>query len=146
MEEYADAFAEVYVILGYLDKDDYNKIPNEVLDLICKYKNDNYIFEYNENVALNEQKLLVETKAILYNFFRDYLATPTQREKIRQWQNNDRRKTEIKKKEDFNGNELFPNKNVTKEPIKDTPQNLVTYKENIFKKIIKWFQKFLIRR
>lgn len=31
-EVYRNAFAEVYVIINYLDDDDYNKIPKEVIN------------------------------------------------------------------------------------------------------------------
>ena len=34
--KYKDAFAEVYVILEYLDEEDYEKIPEDLLKVIDK--------------------------------------------------------------------------------------------------------------
>ena len=137
MEKYADALAEVDVILDYLNEDDYNKIPKEVIEIIQEYKNEDYIFEYDETIELKDQKLLTETRAILYNFFRDYLATPEQSEKIKQWQMEDRKKTEIKKKEEYEHQELFTNKaeKEAKEQIKEESKELIEYKENILRKM-----------
>ena len=133
MEKYADALAEVDVILDYLDEEDYNKIPKEVIEIIQEYKNEDYIFEYDETIELKDQDLLTETRAILYNFFRDYLASPIQSEKIKQWQMEDRKKNEIAKQKEYEYKELFTNKN--QEEVKEEKTELIEYKENIFKRI-----------
>lgn len=149
MEKYADALAEVAVILDYLEDNDYNKIPKEVIEIIEKYKNEDYIFEYDEDVELKNQELLTETKAILYNFFRDYWANPQQKEKIKQWQHEDRIKAEIKKQEEYEYKELFPNKKVSDlrfENITENNKQLIEYKENIFKKIINKIKEIFTRK
>ena len=133
MEKYADALAEVDVILDYLDEEDYNKIPKEVIEIIQEYKNEDYIFEYDETIELKDQDLITETRAILYNFFRDYLASPTQSEKIRQWQMEDRKKNEIAKQKEYEYKGLFNNKK--QEEVKEEKTELIEYKENIFKRI-----------
>ena len=133
MEKYADALAEVDVILYYLDEEDYNKIPKEVIEIIQEYKNEDYIFEYDETIELKDQDLLTETRAILYNFFRDYLASPTQSEKIKQWQMEDRKKNEVIKQDEYEYKEIFTNKN--QEKVKEEKTELIEYKENIFKRI-----------
>ena len=149
MEKYADALAEVAVILDYLEDNDYNKIPKDVIEIIEKYKNEDYIFEYNEDVELKNQELLTETKAILYNFFRDYWANPKQQEKIKQWQREDRIKTEIKKQEEYEYKELFPNKKVGDlrfENITENNKQLIECKENIFKKIVNKIKEIFTRK
>lgn len=148
MEKYADALAEVAVILDYLEDIDYNKIPKEVIEIIEKYKNEDYIFEYNEDVELKDQELLTETRAILYNFFRDYWATSEQKQKIKKWQHEDRIKAEIKKQEEFEYKEIFTNKRdieVKEENINENNEEIIEYRENIFKKIINRIIKFLQR-
>lgn len=143
MEKYADALAEVDVILDYLADEDYEKIPKEIIEIIKENKNDDYIFKYDEDVELKDQELLIETKAILYNFFRDYWATPEQKEKIVKWQHEDRIKAEIKKQEEYEYKGLF-----TKEKIEDkkteyvaeNKQELVEYKESLFSRIKNWLR------
>ena len=146
MEKYADALAEVDIILDYLIEEDYEKIPKEIIQIVEKYKNEDYIFEYDETKELKEQELLPETKAILYNFFRDYLATPEQRKKIQKWQQEDRIKAEIKKQEEYEYKSLFngKEKNVQKieTNIQQNNKELIQYKERLFDKIINWLKNF----
>ena len=86
MEEYADALAEVDFVLRRLNIEDYNRIPTEIIEMVNKYKNKDYVFYYDSSLELKDQNFLYETRAFLYNFFRDYLATPEQAQKIKEWQ------------------------------------------------------------
>ena len=99
--KYKDAFAEVYVILEYLDEEDYEKIPEELLKVIDKNRNKEYKYEMNDEFDLSKQPMLVETKAILFNIFRDYLSTPEQKEKIIRMQKEDMAKLNKKKSEEY---------------------------------------------
>ena len=89
---YRNAYKEVYIILSYLDEDDYNKIPLEVIDAIENNMNEEYEYYMNEDIDLSNQQMLPETKATLFNLFRDYLSTPEQKEKIIRMQREDRLK------------------------------------------------------
>ena len=42
--EFANAYTQVYEILKYLEKDEFNKIPKEVIEGIDKKRNIDYIF------------------------------------------------------------------------------------------------------
>ena len=99
--KYKDAFAEVYVILEYLDEEDYEKIPEDLLKVIDKNRNKDYKYEMNDDFDLEKQPMLIETKAILFNIFRDYLSTPEQKEKIIKMQKEDMAKINKKKSEEF---------------------------------------------
>ena len=59
----------------------------------------NYDFKVDINKSFEEQVLLDETKAILANIFRDYWATPYQRERIEAKEKYDRQKAEEEKRE-----------------------------------------------
>ena len=107
MSNYNEACTEVSIILSYLDKDEYSKIPLDVIEAIEENKNKEYDFKYDENIDLKQQKLLVETKAILFNLFRDYLSTPEQKEKIIKMQKEERQKLEEKKMLKYNVNDIF---------------------------------------
>jgi len=98
MNNYKNAFTEVYKILEYLEKTEYKKIPTKVIDTISQNKNTEYCYELKEGIKLREQLMLPETKAILFNLFRDYLSTPEQKEKIIRIQKEERMRNEIEKK------------------------------------------------
>ena len=102
MTKYKDAYTEVYEILEQLDEEEYNKIPSNVITAIRENRNTEYEFEVDEELELKEQELLPETKAILFNIFRDYLSTPEQKEKIIKMQAEERLKNEQKKAKQYN--------------------------------------------
>lgn len=116
MSNYNKAYVEVSAILSYLDKSEYDKIPANIIEKIEKNKNREYIFEFDESVELKEQKLLEETRAILFNLFRDYLCSSVQKEKIIQMQIEERNKLNEIKKSKYNDNDIFK-KHVDKEVI-----------------------------
>ena len=108
MNNRKNAYTEVYTILQDLDEEEYKKIPPEVIKAIEENRNLEYDFELDDDLELKEQTLLPQTKAILFNLFRDYLATPEQKEKIIKMQNEERAKIELKKKQMYNS-EIFTN-------------------------------------
>ena len=66
---YRNAYKEVYIILSYLDEDDYNKIPLEVIDAIENNMNEEYEYYMNEDIDLsNQQMLLINTRAKRKNY------------------------------------------------------------------------------
>lgn len=95
---YEIAFSEVYEILQYLDKDEYKKIPQELIETIKNNRDKDYLYNIDSEKKLKEQKMLPETKAILFNIFRDYLCTEAQKETIKNWQIDDLNKIEKEKK------------------------------------------------
>ncbi len=135
--KYANAYTEVYEILNYLNKDEYNKIPVELIEVFEENRNLDYEYEINEEQDLTKQPMLIETKAILLNIFRDYLATPEQSQKIKQWLQADREYIEKQKQEKYSSN-VFEN-NGKKECNIDKTENLLPIeikKKSIFQKII----------
>ena len=140
MTKYKNAYTEVYEILEQLDEEEYNKIPSEVITAIRENRNTEYKFELDEELELKEQELLPETKAILFNIFRDYLSTPEQREKIIKMQAEERQKNEQKKVKQYNL-DLFANKQKAKSVEREHTE-LIEYKENIFKRIFNKIRQF----
>lgn len=140
MTKYKNAYTEVYEILEQLDEEEYSKIPSEVIKAIKENRNTEYEFKLDEELELKEQELLPETKAILFNIFRDYLSTPEQKEKIIKMQAEERLKNEQKKAKQYNS-DLFANKQkVQSGEIEHT--ELIEYKENIFKRIFNKIRQF----
>lgn len=133
---YKNAFKEVYVILDSLVEEDYKKIPPELIETIYRNMNQDYKYELDEEQELSTQKMLPETKAILFNIFRDYLSTEEQKQKIIRMQKEERQKNELKKRKQYN-TDVFANKEQTNNPeIQKEQVSLIKYKESILKKII----------
>ena len=146
MSNHNNAYTEVYTILQELNEEEYNKIPPEVVEAIKANRNEEYEYELDDELELKEQPMLPETKSILFNLFRDYLATPEQKEKIIKMQNEERQKNELKKQQSYN-TDVFANKSkgIQKQVEKEEVE-LVEYKENIFKKILNKIRKFFTRK
>ena len=146
MNNRKNVYAEVYTILQELNEEEYNKIPPEVVKAIKLNRNEEYEYELDEELELKDQPMLPETKAILFNLFRDYLATPEQKAKIIRMQNEARQKNELKKQQMYNA-DIFANK-----PKKNLAENsnetmqIVEYKESIFKRILNKIKSFFIKR
>ena len=149
MSKYTYAFTQVYLILNELEDEDYDKIPPEVINAIRKNRNKEYQFEIDESVDLKDNNLLPETRALLFKIYRDYLATPEQKRKIIKMQNEEKRKRELKKQQQYNP-DVFVNKKSKIESELETMMNqqhtnLTPYKESIFKKIIQKIKKIFIK-
>ena len=140
MSKYTDAFTQVYVILNELDDEDYDKIPPEVVDAIRKNRNKEYQFKIDKSIDLKDNNLLPEARALLFKIYRDYLVSESQRQKILNMQNEERRKRELKKQQQYNS-DIFANKEtetIQKSELEIQQQSIhpVLYKESIFKKLL----------
>ena len=136
MRKYDKAYKEVMEILKHMSQEEREKIPNKMIRMFEEKMDKNYEFKYDESKNFDEQELLIETKAILANIFRDYWATPEQRERIVAKQNYDRLKVEEQKKERYNPDNLFKNTNMNNIEKNQQEQALEEYKESIFKRFI----------
>lgn len=131
MNNRRNAYTEVNVVLQQLEEEEYNKIPVEVVEAIRENMNEEYKFKLDDELELKEQKLLPETKAILFNLFRDYLATPEQRKKIIKMQNDERQKNELKKQQKYSA-DIFKNRS----KVSTYEEKQINNEEKIFHKII----------
>ena len=146
MSNRKNAYTEVYTILQELNEEEYNKIPPEVIETIEANMDEDYEYELDDEIEIKEQPMLPETKAILFNLFRDYLATPEQKDKIIRMQNEARQKNELKKQQMYN-TDVFANK--TKENLtadNNETMQIVEYKESIFKRILNKIKSFFIKK
>ena len=84
-------------------------------------------------------------KAILFNLFRDYLATQEQKEKIIKMQNEERQKNELEKQKQYNI-DVFANKYNQNKTERIDEIQLVEYKENIFKKLLNKIKSFFSKK
>ena len=146
MSNRKNAYAEVYTILQELNEEEYNKIPPEVIKTIEANRNEEYEYELDDELELKDQPMLSETKAILFNLFRDYLATPEQKAKIIRMQNEARQKNELKKQQMYN-TDVFANKPKENQSSNNNEtMQIVKYKESFFKRILNKIKSFFIKR
>lgn len=138
MDNRKKAYTEVYKILQKLNEEEYNKIPPEIIKSIKINREEKYNYELDSTLTLKEQTMLPETKAILFNLFRDYLATPEQKSKIIRTQNQKRLENELRKQKIYNS-DIFANKqkdNVVQNNSTNKSMQIIEKEENIFKRII----------
>ena len=107
-----------------------------------------YYFKVDINKSFEEQDLLEETKAIFANIFRDYWATPYQKERIEAKEKSDRQKLEEEKAQKYNPDDIFKKKNaesVIENTEKDTIEisnlPIEVKKEKFYEKIINFFKR-----
>lgn len=129
--EYKIAYSEVLEILKHISKEEFNKIPADIVEMFkanCSNENE---FVYDPSRSLQEQNVSEIARTIIAILFRDYWATEVQKERILAKQNFDREKI---KQEIYNPDNLFKNRQtIAEEKVKE--QQLIIYKESIGKRI-----------
>lgn len=144
---YHKAYKEVIEILKYVPKESVDKIPQTMLDTFNAKMDNTYNFSIDINNSFEEQELLEETKAILANIFRDYWATPYQKERIQAKERYDMEKIEEEKRAKYN-NDIFKTKENNKPDNKVEEDNtnsnnlpIEVKKERFYEKIINFFRR-----
>ena len=131
---YAKAYTEVLEIIKYFPQEEYAKIPVEKIEFYKNNMDRNYNFKINPEIDLSEQSISPEANAIMVNLFTDYYATEEQKVKIKNILDSNQQKEEQEKKERYNPDNIFKNRN--SENIIQNEVALVEYKESIFKRFI----------
>lgn len=141
-DTYEKAYKEVIELLKFFPKESVRKIPKEKLELYLRNMDRTYDYKVDITKSFDEQKMSEKTKAIFANIFRDYWATPYQKERIEIKEKYDRQQSEEQKRKRYNPNDLFKNKN-NRNPDLEKLSNLPieVKKESFFKKIINFFKK-----
>ena len=140
---YPKAYKEVVEILKYVPKESIDKIPQTMLDTFNSKMDNTYNFSIDINKSFEEQELLEETKAILANIFRDYWATPYQKERIQARERYDWQKIEEEKKNNYNY-DIFKKDNKIDNKENESVENnlpIEVKKEHFYNKIIIFFKK-----
>lgn len=80
MNDLSKRLKEVDVILSFLSKDDYNKIPKKVIEYIKENEDKYYIFNIDTTKKIYEQKIHKDTIAILSYLNMEYIVNEEQKE------------------------------------------------------------------
>lgn len=107
-----NVYAEAYTLLGYLDQDDFNKIPKDIIKVIEQNRNRAYAYKIDENIELKNQKMMPETKALIFNILTRYVLSIDEKNIMMEKQRKNELKTEMQKIERYNPENLFKNDNI----------------------------------
>lgn len=139
----ACAYKEIYEILKIFPHELVSKIPQEKITFFQNNMDANY--EYNiSKETFDGRTMLRETQAILTILFRDYWATPAQKEKILNYEKTYRSSLQENSKVKYSSDNLFKKQETLTEQSneKAVETALVEHKESFVKKIINKFLNF----
>lgn len=129
---YEEAFVEVDEILKLMPIDLISKIPVQFRQVISENKAKNYKVDIKE--PLDEENLKEETVIILGLIYRDFLASPEEREELQIQDAEELRKIEEELQQKYDIDNIFKNRKLTKNNENST--GLVVYKnQSIIKKL-----------
>ncbi len=133
---YKKALVEVDAVLSCLDYNEYKKIPTNIINAIENNKDEDYMYEYDEELEYEDWSLMPETKAILYNIFKQYLATEEQRKYLQQKERLGNYKIESEKIKKYNSENLFKKEKEVKKVEQEENNELIVKRDSSFKKIL----------
>lgn len=156
-ELYKKAYVELNEILNVLSETEIKKLPEGFIENIRKEMNSEYKWEYDFSKSLLDQNLMVETKALLVEIYKRFLALDSEKEKWEKYDQICREYIENKKKIEFGTDNLFSNsstnsslqessnKNISNENSSfeenrtvSSEEAIVKHKKSIFSKILNW--------
>ena len=132
---YEEAFTEVEEVLKLMPIDLLSKIPANFRQTISENKATNYKVSIKE--PLEEQKLKEETIIILGLIYRDFLASPEEREKLQKKDAEELEIIEQKMQEQYDIDNFFEKRRNAKSENEQGSKDLAIYKKpNILKKFL----------
>ena len=105
-DNYNKAYKEVDTILSYMPEENVNQIPLNMRNMFKEKMDKSHEFSIDETKPFESQVMLPETMAILANLFRDYWATPEQREMIIQSEKEEAAKLQASEKQ-YDAKDMF---------------------------------------
>ena len=136
INNYKKALVEVDAVLSCLDYNEYKKIPTNIIDAIENNKDEEYTYDYDEELEYEDWLLMPETKAILYNIFKKYLATEEQRKYLQQKERLENYKIESEKIKKYNSENLFKKEKEVKKVEQEENNELIVKRDSSFKRIL----------
>lgn len=127
---YEEAFAEVDEILKIMPIDLLSKIPVQFRKIISENKAKNYKVDIQE--PLDEEKLKEETVVILGLIYRDFLASPEEREELQAQDAEELRKIEEEMQQKYDMENIFKKRKASRNDEFST--DLVLYEKQGFLK------------
>lgn len=128
MIDYKKRFVEVDEIIKNMPKEDFDKIPNDLISIIRKNKDSNYVWKYDKRKKIADQNLSKDTIAILAYINTEFILENEQRMLMRNIHYFNEMKNEGLKKKKFNLENIF--KSYKKKDTHSIIHLLFLYKQN----------------
>lgn len=143
------AYSEIFEILSLMEEEDKEKVPQEVRDFFKEQRMKEYKPKIRTDVSLTEQNLRRETVVLLTILVINYWCDSEEEKQsfIDELEKNEKIKMELQEK--YNPDNLFKNRRKTKEDfVMEQVENveMIQYKENLFTKLKKWFEKIFNKK
>ncbi len=143
------AYSEIFEILSLMEEEDKEKVPQEVRDFFEEQRMKEYKPKIRTDIPLTEQNLRRETVVLLTILVINYWCDSEEEKQsfIDELEKNEKIKKEIQEK--YNPDNLFKNRKKTKEDVvMEQVENveMIQYKENLFTKLKKWFEKMFNKK
>ena len=146
----AKAYKEVLEIIKYFPEEEYNRIPKEKIEFFENNMDKEYEFTIDPEIDLSKQNISKEANALIINIYLDYFANEEQKKKVMEILKLNEKKAELEKKEAYNPEDLFNNKNIINNnknnqinQEKSEENSLIEYTENFFTKFKNFIMKLL---
>ena len=143
------AYSEVYEVLNLMEDEDKERVPQEVRDFFEEQRMKEYKPNIRTDIPLTEQNLKRETVVLLTILVINYWCDSEEEKQsfIDELEKNEKIKKELQEK--YNPDNLFKNRKKTKEDVvMEQVENveMIQYKENLFTKLKKWFEKMFNKK
>ena len=143
------AYSEIFEILSLMEEEDKEKVPQEVRDFFEEQRMKEYKPNIRTDIPLTEQNLRRETVVLLTILVINYWCDSEEEKQsfINELEKNEKVKKELQEK--YNPDNLFKNRKKTKEDVvMEQVENveMIQYKENLFTKLKKWFEKMFNKK
>ena len=143
--QYKKAFKEVIVILRYIPKVEYQKIPYDIIKTLENNADNSYNFNLDITKNITKQNISELAKAILEILYRDYWVTDIERGMIFKEENIERENIELEKRKMYNPENIFKNSYKIKKDNLDSQSEtkalIQIKKEKWYKKIVVYLKK-----
>ena len=137
---YKRAYTELNEVIKVLSENEKNKIPDTIKKNLEENMDKEYKFKLDMSKGIFEQNYMTETKALIIELYKKFLAKEEEREFWKKYDKMCLEKIEAKKSEKYNKDILFNKKEryITHEDkFKKMDSLILIKKENFIKKIIK---------
>lgn len=102
-DTYECSYVEVLEILKYIPKEEYNKIPKELIEFFKKNMDKSYKYTYSPT----SPKTLRKTDAIIVSLYTEYIASEDEKQQIKSRLMQNYQDAEKQKREQYNPEDLF---------------------------------------
>ena len=136
-KEYAEAYAEIDEILGYLPDEYVNKIPVKLREFYKKAKDKEYVSKIDPFKTLDNQEMKHTTKVLLTIIYREYWCNEEEKAELDKILIENDRKHEAEIREKYNPDNIFKKKDDSEEIENIEETALVNYENKT------WYKKAL---